>query len=134
MPVKTAAVHTRQGLARCLELTRPSVNFHWCKKQRKDKQKTSWLFIFSSVMAHYAGKEGKVAAGSSKRIYTSLTRKFTMPQVLPNLAAFQVYLFTPSCFLMASQEAVLAQCLLSQLLALVRYAGALLGSGPGLWE
>ena len=83
-------------------------------------------------MAHYAGKEGKAATGSSKIIYRLLTGKFIMPQVSLNLAALQVYLFTPSCFLMASQAGYTGPVL--TLPAFVRYSGALLGRGQGLGE
>lgn len=55
-----------------------------------------------------------------------------MPQVSLNLAALQVYLFTPSCFLMASQAGYTGLAL--TLPDFVRYSGALLGRGRGREE
>jgi len=81
-------------------------------------------------MSHRAGKEGKVATGSSKIIYRLLTGKFIMPQVLLNLAALQVYLFTPSCFSVASQAGYTGPALTPA--AFATYSVALLGRGPGL--
>lgn len=83
-------------------------------------------------MAHYAGKEGKAATGNSKIIYRLLTGKFIMPQVSMNLAALQVYLFTPSCFLMASQAGYTV--LVLTLPAFIRYSGVLFGRAPALGE
>lgn len=132
MPAQTATVYTRQGLAQCLDIARPSANFHWSQRERKSKKETSWLFIFSSVMVHYAGKEGKAATGSSEIIYRLLTGKFIMPQVSLNLAALQVYLFPHSCFLMASQACNTGPAL--TLPAFIRYSGVLLGRRPGVGE
>lgn len=61
------------------------------------------LVICFLICNDYAGKEDKAVTSSSKIIYRLLTGKFIMPQVSLNLAALQVYLFTPSRILMALQ-------------------------------